>query len=47
MNLGHLVMWKNLDSVKVKQVRKRKTNINAYMWNLEKMVLVNLFVGEN
>ena len=37
-------MWMDLQSFIQSEVRKRK--INVYIWNLEKMVLVNLFAEQ-
>ena len=43
-----VVMWMNLESVIQSEVRQKEKQIlciNPYTWNLEKMVLVNLFAG--
>ena len=39
-----LMRWMNLEPIIQSEVRKRK--INVYIWNLEKMVLVNLFAEQ-
>ena len=39
-------VWMDLESViqsEVSQKKKKKSYFNAYMWNLEKMVQMNLF----
>ena len=44
-----LVRWMSLEPVTQSEVRKRKTNviyINAHIWNLEKLVLINLLAGQ-
>ena len=41
-------MWLDLESViqsEVSQKEKQISYINAYMWNLEKMVQMNVFAG--
>ena len=43
-----LMMWMNIEPVIQSEVRKRQTSyINAYIWNLEKMVLMNRFGGSH
>ena len=41
--------WMDLESVILSEVRKRKKQIpyaNAYIWNLKKIVLMNLVAGQ-
>ena len=45
-----LVSWMNLQPVILSEVSQRERGknkyINAYMWNLEKMLLMNLFARQ-
>ena len=40
-------LWMDLESIIQSDVSQKEKNkyINAYMWNLEKMIQINLFVG--
>ena len=41
-----VVRWMNLKPIVHSEDRKNKYHINTYIWNLEKMVLMNLFAGQ-
>ena len=48
-HLSVLMRWMNLEPViqsEISQKEKNKFYILTYIWNLEKMVLINLFAGQ-
>ena len=41
-----VVMWMDLETVTQSEVSQKEKNINAYMWNLEKILQMVLFAKQ-